>query len=165
MNCDVTVTADEFKTVHNGLCDLRTVCDRLEGVLAPDLYKLLARARDEIRKGLDGAYEQEERSFSTKSRHYDSVKKEIGIRNSEWSIYSVKDLHDRHPFEGVDRVVYRSHWGEGPVSASVQGLTWLALWVAADACIRDSGDAHHVYIESLKVDRTDPRTLVLSTGS
>lgn len=62
-------------------------------------------------------------------------------------------------------MVYRNHWGAEPVSVSIQGLTWAALWVAANAAIRDSGDDHHVYIEAFRLDAEDPRTLVLSTGS
>jgi len=165
MNCNPVITAEDFSTIHNGLCDLRQVCDRLDGVLSPELYQLLIRARDEIRRGLDSAYEQDDRAFVKKSRHYDQVKQELGTTDSEWSIYEVANMADRHPFEGADRVVYRSHWGPKPVSVSVNGLSWAALWVAANRCIRDSGDGHHVFIEHFEPDAEDPRTLLLSTGS
>ncbi|NDB07825.1 MAG: hypothetical protein EBX97_03950, partial [Actinobacteria bacterium] len=79
--------------------------------------------------------------FDHKYNHYDSVQKDLGLR-SVWSIYEVENLNDRHPFEGADRIVYRDHWGDKPVSNSIFGLTWAALFRAADACIRDSGDAH-----------------------
>lgn len=165
MFANPTITAEDFSTIHNGLCDLRQVCDRLDGVLSPELYQLLLRARDQIRSGLDSAYEQDDRAFAKKSRHYDEVSKELGIRDSEWSIHTVEDMNDRHPFEGADCVVYRNHWGPKSVSANVNGLTWAALWVAANQCIRDSGDSHHVYIENFEQDSEDPRTVFLSTGS
>lgn len=165
MNTNVQLTAQEFSTVHNGLCDLRAACERLEDVIAPHLYKLLLQARDQIRDGLQSAYDQEERAFVAKQKHYDQVKKELGTTHSEWSIYEVGNMADRHPFEGADRVVYRSHWGPKPVSVSVNGLSWSALWMAANACIRDSGDSHHVFIEHFEPDAEDPRTLLLSTGS
>lgn len=160
-----TITAEDFSTIHNGLCDLRQVCERLDGMLAPEIYQLLLRARDQIRNGLDSAYEQDDRVFSKRSRHYNEVSKELGIRDSEWSIYTVEDMSDRHPFEGADRVVYRNHWGQKPVSSSINGLSWAALWVAANRCVRDSGDEHHVFIEQFSLDPQDPHTLILSTGS
>lgn len=165
MNINPQLTAEEFRSVHNGLCDLRAACERLEDVIAPHLHKLLLQARDQIRDGLQGAYDQEERAFVAKQKHYDQVKKELDTTHSEWSIYEVDNMADRHPFEGADRVVYRSHWGPKPVSVSVNGLSWSALWMAANACIRDSGDSHHVFIEHFEPDAEDPRTLLLSTGS
>lgn len=165
MNCNPTLSAEEFRTIHNAVCDLDRLVSRLEDVLKPELYQRLVEARNNIRTGLAGAYKQDDDAFSRKSRHYDSVKKELGVDHSEWSIYEVDNLSDRHPYSGADRVVYRNHWGAEPVSVSIQGLTWAALWVAANAAIRDSGDDHHVYIESFELDGEDSRTLVLSTGS
>ena len=165
MNCNPTLSAEEFRTIHNAVCDLDRLVSRLEDVLKPELYQRLVEARNNIRTGLAGAYKQDDDAFSRKSRHYDSVKKELGVEHSEWSIYEVDNLSDRHPYSGADRVVYRNHWGSEAVSVSIQGLTWAALWVAANAAIRDSGDDHHVYIESFELDGEDSRTLVLSTGS
>lgn len=165
MHCSVTLNQKEFSTIHNGLCDLSHACERLYDVLAPELYQLLLNARDQVRSGLDSAYEQDNKAFTRKSCHYDEVKAELGLKNSKWSIYEVDNLSDRHPFEGADRVVYRDHWGRKPVSSSINGLSWVALWRAADACIRDSGDRHHEFIESFNRDPEDTRTLILSTGS
>lgn len=165
MQTSISITHEDFKTIHNGLCDLKQVCDRLDGVLSNDIYQLLIRASNEIRRGMENAYYQEEQDFVKKSRHYTEVQKELDTTHSEWSIYDVDNMADRHPFEGADRVVYRSHWGPKPVSVSVNGLSWSALWMAANACIRDSGDEHHVFIEQFSQDPQDSRTLILSTGS
>ena len=165
MNCSPTITAEEFKTIHNALWQLDTIIRQLEEVLKPELYNKLAKTASEIRTGLAGAYEQDNKAFSRKSRHYDDIKNQLGLSDSEWSIYEVDNLSDRHQFEGADRVVYHDHWGNKRVSSSINGLTWAALWVAANACIRDSGDSHHVYIEQFRPWSDDPRTLILQTGS
>lgn len=164
MNCNPTLTAEEFKTVHNALWELDNVTRQLEDILKPELYAKLARAASTIRRGLAGAYDQDSQAFERKSDHYDRIRNELGLGTS-WSIYEVNDLSERHPFEGADRVVYRDHWGDKPVQASINGLSWAALYVAADACIRDSGDGHHAFIEHFRPDPQDPRTLILSTGS
>jgi hypothetical protein len=165
MYCNPTITAEEFKTVHNGLCELESAIRRLEDVINPELFKSLARGASEIRRGLAGAYEQDNTEGDRKFKHYEDVGQQLGMTNSVWSIYKAGDLCDRHPYEDADRVVYKDHWGEKPVGCSINGLTWAALWIAANACIRDSGDCHHIYIESFHPDKNDPRTLILQTGS
>ena len=149
MNCNVTLTAEEFKTIHNTLCAME-----YQGMDSKT-------AAEKIRAALAGAYAQESKDFSTKSDHYDQVKTDLGL-SAIWSIYEVDNLSDRHTFEGVTRVVYKDHWGSRQVSTEINGATWAALYVAANACIRDSGDDHHVFIENFKKFGD---TLVLSTGS
>jgi len=165
MYCNPTLTAEEFKTVHNGLWELDSAIRRLEDVINPELFKQLAHGASEIRKGLASAYEQDTAASDRKQNHYDDVCQQLGMDHSVWSIYEADNLSDRHPFEGADRVVYRNHWGKNPVSCSINGATWAALWVAANACIRDSGDDHHIFIEDFRPDPEDTRTLLLSTGS
>jgi hypothetical protein len=164
MNCSPVLTAQEFKTVHNALCDLDSVARLLEEVLRPELYIKLVKARDEIRKGLKSAYEQDNRAFESKSTHYQMTQEDLEL-SAIWSMYEVDRMTDRHPYAGADRVVYKDHWGEKPVSCSINGLSWSALYVAANACIRDSGDNHHVFIEDFIPMEDDPRTLYLITGS
>lgn len=150
MNCNVTLTADEFKIIHNSLCDL----DRIDNDKVRDVV-------EKMREALTGAYEQDNKAFETKFDHYKQVCTELGL-TTIWSIYEVDNLSDRHPFEGVTRVVYKDHWCNKEVSSVINGSTWAALYVAANACIRDSGDQHHVFIEHFKQSGD---TLILSTGS
>lgn len=55
-----------------------------------------------------------------------------------------------HNLGPVHTIVYRDHWGDQEARESVDGNTWRDLYLAADRCIRDSGDHHHVFIEALK---------------
>lgn len=165
MNCNPTLTSEEFKTIHNALYDLDSITRNLEGVLRDELYAKLAKAASEIRGALDGAYTQERIAGDRKFGHYRDMGEQLGLHESVWSVYSVENMADRHPFVGADRVVYKDHWGGKPVSCSINGLTWAALWVAANACIRDSSDSHHIFIEDFSASEDDPKTLVLTTGS
>ncbi len=165
MNTSPTIKAEDFKTIHNALCEMRSVYETIQGVVREPITDKLASAIREMETGLKDAYEQDNKAFDDKYAHYDDVRGQLGLDNSVWSIFEVNNLSDRHPFEGADRVVYKDHWGEKPVGCSINGLTWAALYVAANACIRDSGDKHHIYIEQFKPAKDDPRTLILSTGS
>lgn len=163
MNCSPTLTAEEFKTIHNALCEMRSVQESLTGVINENLTAKLHRAIKEFEKGLAGAYKEDDSAFERKSSHYQDIGEELGL-TAIWSIYEVDNLSDRHPFEGADRVVYKDHWGK-PVSCSINGLSWAALYVAGNACIRNSGDNHHIFIESFAPAKDDPRTLIMQTGS
>lgn len=153
MNCSPTLTAEEFKVLHNSLWELGCIDN-------PKVQELVERIRS---VALKGAYEQDNASFDRKFEHYRRIQEELGLR-SVWSVYEVDNLSERHPYEGATRVVYKDHWGK-PVSKQINGLTWAALYVAADACIRDSGDDHHIFIEQFTPIKGSDFELNLTTGS
>lgn len=150
MNCDVTLKAEEFKTLHNSLYYLDCLAD-------PKVSELV----EAMRGALKGAYEQESSDFDRKSEHYSQVKADLGL-SAIWSKFDVDNLNDPHPFPSGVFVVYKDHWGNKPVHCAVYGSTWAAIYMAANACIRDSGDEHHVFIEDFKLVGD---TLILTTGS
>ena len=96
-----------------------------------------------------------DQEFENKLNHYGEVQQELGL-DSVWSMFEVDNLSDRHPYVGVTKVVYAG------TETAINGGTWAALYVAANACIRDSGDEHHVFIEGF--DQYG-ETLLLITGS
>ncbi len=146
----VSLTAKEFETIHNALWYLGQV-DK------PEVQSLV----EEIRGALKGAYEQEQAIKDRRYDHYSQVKTELGL-DTIWSVTEVDNLSEPHPYEGVKYVTYKRFWGEGIVTQAINGNTWAALYVAANACIRDSGDDHHVFIEDF---RKSGDTLLLTTGS
>lgn len=101
-----------------------------------------------------------------KWKMYSDYQEQYKLR-SVWSIYSVENLD---AFSGVaaNELVYCNHWGGETVRVPLKAgeLTWGELYHAADKAIRDSGDNHHVYIESLQV-RSGPNGhyVELDTGS
>jgi hypothetical protein len=146
----VTLTAKEFEAIHNVLWYLGQI-DK------PEVQKLV----EELRGALNGAYEQERQIKDRRYDHYSQVKTDLGL-DTIWSVTEVDNLSDNHPYEGAKYVSYKDHWGNGVVTQAINGNTWAALYVAANACIRDSGDEHHVYIEDF---RKSGDTLLLTTGS
>ena len=158
----VTLHAEDFKTVHNTLCELRTIVGDMERsmVKVERLEAVIAR----FEQGLADAYRQDEQAFDRKHDHYSSVRQQLGLRTT-WSIYEVDDLSDPHPFQGALQLAYKEHWGDAAVYEEIKGDTWAALYVAADAAIRRSGDEHHTFIESFRVNADSPDQLLLSTGS
>ena len=146
----VSLTAKEFETIHNALWYLGQI-DK------PEVQSLVG----DIRGALNGAYEQERQANDRKYDHYSQVKNDLGL-TTIWSMTEVDNLSDNHPYLGAKYVSYKDHWGNGVVTQAINGNTWAALYVAANACIRDSGDEHHVFIEDF---RKSGDTLLLTTGS
>jgi len=164
MIANPTLTVDEFKDIHNALCDLDSLTRSLEDVIHPDRFAQLARAKEQIRKSLKRAYEEDDSLFSERSDLADHVKSECHFK-SIWSMYEVGDFYAKHPFTGAEVVAYKDHWGDEPVSVAIPGDRWIDLWRAADECISLSGDEHHVFIERFRQYGSDNTVLMLSTGS
>jgi len=155
MNCSPTLTAEEFKVLHNTLWELGRIND-------PRVEELVERIR---KVALKGAYEQDRRSFEHKHDHYSDVRSRLGLKTT-WSLYEVEDLGQDHPYKDAAYVVYDEHWGKGgEVVEPILGSTWASLYVAADAAIQESGDGHHTFIESFTPITDKPGHLRLATGS
>ncbi len=160
----VTLHSEDFKTVHNTLCELRSVQERLTGVISNDLADRLHRVVKGFEQGLANAYEQDRSAFDRKMDHYDEVRQAQGFK-TVWSIYEIEELGQPHPFEGALQVVYKDHWGDQPVVEEINGPRWVDLYAAADAAIRRSGDDHHIFIEAFRPVADQPHQLRLTTGS
>ena len=164
MNCSPVLTNDEFKTVHNALCELRSVQQHLTGVINDRLAERLQTVVKEFERGLEGAYKQDDLAFDELSDHYEAVRQGAQLR-SIWSIFSVRDLSQPHPYVNAAEICYRDHWGDQPVYETIPGPTWADLYSAADRCIARSGDGHHIFIESFQPVAEQPHQLRLTTGS
>ncbi len=160
----VTLYAEDFKTVHNTLCELRSLVERMTHsmIKIDDVQRIV----EGFEQGLASAYAQDDAAFDSKMDYYSEFKSENGLRTI-WSIYDlpVHGFLQDHPYQGAAEICYRDHWGEEPVYETIQGSTWADLYRAADRCIQRSGDQHHVFIESFEPVANQPHQLRLTTGS
>ena len=160
----VTLSGEDFKTVHNTLCELRNLVERMTHsmIKIDDVQRIV----EGFEAGLRDAYEQDNAQFDSKMDYYSGFQRENGL-STIWSIYELPIhgfLRD-HPYKDALEVAYRDHWGDQGVFEEIQGGTWADLYRAADRCIRRSGDGHHVFIEAFTVNPNQPNQLVLHTGS
>lgn len=160
----VTLYSEDFRTVHNTLCELRSVQERLTGVISTELADQLHRVIKGFEQGLANAYEQDNRAFEDKMEHYSEVRQQEGLR-AIWSIFTVEELGQPHPYLTATEICYRDHWGEAAVYETIPGGTWIDLYTAADRCIQRSGDSHHIFIEAFEPVANQPHQLRLTTGS
>lgn len=160
----VTLQAEDFKTIHNTLCELRSVQERITGVVNNEIADRIHRVIKGFEAGLKDAYAQDDAIFSSKMDYYHNFKSTNGLR-AIWSVYElpVHGFLQDHPYPADSFVVYVDHWGEGRKHYPVQGPTWGDVYRAADLAIRESGDDHHVFIEHFTLENGNE--LRLSTGS
>ena len=158
MNTAVTLTADEFKVLHNSLYDLNQLAYYHH---VPKVEEIVERIR---KVALKSAYEQDQADFDRKHREYQHWQQHYGLR-STWSLYQVNLMTTCHPYKDATHVVYDEHWGDKEVVIEIDGKDWNALYRAADAAIQQSGDGHHCFIESFSTTEDKPGHLRLHTGS
>lgn len=151
----VTLRGEDFKTIHNTLCDLRSLALRMEQSMIK--VEEVERIISQFESGLEDAYAQDSESFDDKMDYYKAFADQNDL-NSIWSVYElpVHGFLQPHPYPSDAFVVY----GKGHVP--VLGPTWGDLYRAADCAIRNSGDFHHCFIEGFEVKGNE---LHMSTGS
>ncbi len=117
-----------------------------------------------LRQALEPLYVRERDAFAWENHHFNQMRRELGAL-AVWSLFGAGDLRAPHPLGPVSRLLYRVHWGPVAVERPIRGDTWLDLYRAAEACIRASGDRHHLFIEELMPVADRVATLELRTGS
>jgi hypothetical protein len=162
----VVIQGKDFTTVHNTLCELRTVQERLTGVISNSLADQLQAVIKGFEQGLADAYEQDNEVFESKMDYYSEFQSENRLKTI-WSIFDlpVHGFLEDHPYTAAREISYKDHWGKDAVCEPIMGPTWGDLYRAADAAIRKSGDDHHIFIEHFYTVAEQPRQLKLTTGS
>lgn len=162
---EVILHTEEFHKLRTNLFNLDHSIRELESVLNAQLYDSMSHSLEQIHSALQRAYDLDLEEQNNRCDHYNTVQKSLGI-NSIWSLYEVDDLNGLHPFKDAKTISYKDHWGrEFTVTADIDGPTWKDLYLAADKCIGDSNDTHHIFIEKFVPDENDASVLKLLTGS
>jgi hypothetical protein len=154
----VTLRDEDFRTIHNTLCDLRGLVDRMETSMIKTAE--FDRIIEGLEMGLKGAYAQDNSSFDAKMAHYNQFKRDNGL-TAIWSIFKLGEggFFDLHPWQGARILVYQG------ITVIIKGPTWGDLYRAADEAIDLSEDDHHIFIEGFDRYGTDNSMLQLTTGS
>ena len=155
----VTLSGEDFKIIHNTLCDLRNLVRRMEQSMIKTSE--FDRIIEGLEMGLKNAYDQDEDAFDRKMDYYRKYQENCGF-GSIWSIYEVSTdsgFFELHPWQGASILVYQGK------TVKIKGPTWGDLYRAADEAIDLSGDDHHIFIEGFGKYATDNSMLELTTGS
>lgn len=161
------LTPDEFKQLHNALCDMRSVHQRINDILSPELLGKMSQSIKSMEDALASSYQRDQEIIDNQIAYFSHVAESAGF-SSVWSLLDVKNLHHNHPYTGVNVLQYdyeSSHrrWQPGTLMIPIKGPRWIHLWEAADQAIRESGDDHHIFIEGFR--KNEDGTLSLYTGS
>jgi hypothetical protein len=155
----VTLRGEDFRTIHNTLCDLRSLVQRMErSLIKVDEFD---RIIEGFQMGLKDAYAQDNSAFDRKHDYYNRFREDNGLM-TVWSISSLEEhgfMLD-HPWTGARVMVYHDR-----MTAPIEGPTWGDLYRAANEVIQRSGDSHHIFIEGFAPYGNDNSMLKLTTGS
>jgi hypothetical protein len=148
----VVLDGKSFSQIHNALCSLRSIGERLSG---NELKPVLESIVTQFEIGLRDAYNQDHDAFDKKMDHYDSFRTKFNL-SAIWNVYEVNDLNEPHPYVTATKVCYA---GE---CMPLSGARWLDLYLIANCLIVESGDLHHIFIEGFRLEND---SLILGTGS
>lgn len=158
-----TITREEYKDIHNGICELYSLKQLVTGVIHPDLVQKLNRAFDLLEKGYGSARKQENQEFDDKMNLFEEIRKLNGFR-TVWSIFDfdMKEGFTHRPgytatqimLESFDCTVY------GTLSPNPN---LLELWAAADKLVKQADD-YHIFIEGFRQSE-DGKFLSVCLGS
>jgi hypothetical protein len=151
----VTLSGRDFTTIHNTLCDLRGVVQKMTHSMVK--VEEVQRIVEQFESGLRDAYAQDNSAFDSKMDYYRQFQHNNGL-DAIWSVYDLPAhgfLSD-HPFSSDAFVVYQGQ------HVPVMGPTWGDVYRAADRAIELSGDGHHIFIEHFEQVGNELR---LTTGS
>jgi hypothetical protein len=162
MEKSYVISVEQLDTMQTAVWELTDQIAVLGQFLNKSALSELTRSADQFRNLLKEIREQHPKDdFDQKLEYFTEVAEREGF-NSEWSVFEVEDLDAVHPYKDAKTVTYDIHWGPAVVVKEISGTKWKDLYAVADACIQESGDTHHRYIEGFH-ERGD--TLVLLTGS
>lgn len=154
----VTLRGEDFRTLHNTLCDLRNLVKRMEeSMIKTSEFDRIIKG---LEMGLKNAYDQDEDAFDRKHEYYGRFREDNGLL-AIWSVYNLQEhgFLELHPWQGASILVYHGH------TVKIQGPTWGDLYRAADEVMNLSEDDHHIFIEGFERYGQDNSMLQLSTGS
>jgi hypothetical protein len=161
MDKNYTISVEQLDTMITAVWELTDSIDDLKKILKPAIVDELSRSRDQMSHLLKEIRDQHKGDFDRKVDYFTEIAEREGF-TSQWSMFEVEDFDAEHPYYDAKSVTYDSHWGPDVVVKEINGITWRDLYAAADACILESRDIHHRFIEGFHDRGT---TLVLVTGS
>lgn len=163
MNTEQNSTVETLRTI---LIELSDINQRVHGVIHPDIHDKLTQLYAMAEKELAPIMQAEKNSWDDNHNSLKALQKKHQLR-SIWSVTKVaaSDMNKKTPL--LSKITYQS-WGPTQTHTFNEPteITWLELWKIADKLIRDSGDEHHIFIESLyRSTCTGSTEYYLSTGS
>ena len=159
MSRKYTLMHKDFSNLHNAKCYLNSLVESIDGVAGSSVVDKLKEIQALLNKGMADVNEQEARDFDARMEHYRKVQ-EANRFMSVWSIFDVDNVFDLSGMQGREMAY------QGKVVPLPGGtLQWWDLWRAAERLIKESGDSHHVFIETFVPRKNNPNILELVTGS
>lgn len=124
--------------VYPKLTQLEHKLQNMSQEIQADFAEVLAVVKELIQpevEASDNAFQVDYDRFNAVQEAHDFL--------SIWSIYEVKDLNEEFGF--VDRLKYLKK----TIKVN-KNVTWMELWTLSEQLIIDSGDEHHIFIESFE---------------
>lgn len=161
---DILVNREQQKDFHNARCYFLQFKEKYGEVFGKEVIRDFNQALNLFLKAHNPIREEEDKRFEERYNHYEAMRKYYNL-TSIWSMNEYPRLDDN-----TDRDIKTIKYYDVIVPVVKRPehpwLRWTDVYEACDKAIRESGDDHHVFIEYLHREDTDPEgQYILSCGS
>lgn len=143
-----SLSKEDFRNIHNALCDVRNAQSRLSDVLNDSLSNQLSKAIVKFEQGLENVYQQDSKHFDDISEQASTIAKEYDLKTI-WSVYDIKSLQDVYPHKAS---ILSGRYNGKTVDIILEDRFYRydELYVLIDKMIRELDD-YHIFIEDIRV--------------
>ena len=136
---------------------------QLCGVVHPQISDKINSLHKLALSAISEELEQENKDWETNQKALDEISSANKLR-SVWSVTEIDHTKMQDTAPEMTEISYES-WGPTQVHKFDKPTTptWLELWQIGDKLIKQSGDDHHIFIESFK--EVAPGKFKMWTGS
>lgn len=163
-NNNIAIDREQQMNLHNARCYFLQFKEKYSEVFGKEVVRDFNQAMKYFLEAHNPIREIEDKRSEDRFEHYEAMRKYYGL-SAVWSMIEYDRLDD-----STDRDVKTIKYHDIiiPVVKRPEHpwLRWTDVYEACDKAIKESGDEHHIFIEYLHREDTDPEgQYTLSTGS
>lgn len=153
----------KVQTLRTIMQELFSIEQQLHGVVHPQITDKINSLHKLAHSAISEELEQEDKDWETNHKALDEISSEYKLR-SVWSVSEIDYTKMQDCAPEMTEITYES-WGPTQFHKFDKPTTptWLDLWKIGDTLIQQSGDTHHIFIESFEM--VAPGKFKMWTGS
>lgn len=161
---DIAINREQQKNFHNARCYLLQFKEKYSEIFGKEVLREFNQAMKYFTTAHDPVRALEDRRSEDRFEHYEAMRKHYGL-SAVWSMMEYDRLDDS---TNIDIKTIKYYDVIVPVVKRPEHpwLRWTDVYEACDKAIKLSEDEHHIFIEYLHREDSDPEgQYTLSTGS
>jgi hypothetical protein len=161
---DIAINREQQMNFHNARCYFLQFKDKYSEIFGKEVLRDFNKAMNYLISAHDPVRALEDKRSEDRFEHYEAMRKHYGL-SAVWSMMEYDRLDDNTD-KDIKTIKYYDVIVPVVKRPEHPWLRWTDVYEACDKAIKESGDEHHIFIEYLHREDSDPEgQYKLSTGS